>query len=85
MPIVVIDDESCDKTVENAKKSGAKVISHIKNKGFLEALRKGFKQSYRNIFVTMDVDGQHNPADIPRLVKPILDDHADLVIGAREH
>lgn len=73
------------KQLKLQKKPGVKMISHIKNKGFLEALRKGFKQSYRNIFVTMDEDGQHNPADIPRLVKPILDDHADLVIGAREH
>jgi glycosyltransferase involved in cell wall biosynthesis len=82
--VVVVDDGSYDKTVEIARKSGATVISHIKNKGYLEALRTGFRLSNGNIFVTMDADGQHNPADIPRLVKPILDDCADLVIGARE-
>lgn len=82
--VVVVDDGSCDRTAEVAKKAGAKVVSHEQNRGYMEALRTGFRQSDGDIFVTMDADGQHNPADIPRLIQPILDDCADIVIGVRE-
>ena len=82
--VIVIDDGSTDRTAEIARKTGATVISHQTKKGYLEALRTGFKTVHRAITVTMDADGQHNPKDIPRLTKPIIQGEADLVIGARE-
>ena len=82
--VIVIDDGSIDKTAEIARKNGATVISHQTNKGYLEALRTGFKTANRPIIVTIDADGQHNPNDIPGLIQPIIQGEADLVIGARE-
>jgi len=82
--VIVVDDGSSDKTAEKALKQGARVISHLKNKGYIAALRTGFVNAKGEIIVVMDADGQHDPRDIPRLVKPIVDDKADLVIGARE-
>jgi glycosyltransferase involved in cell wall biosynthesis len=82
--ILVVDDGSYDETAKVAKDAGAKVISHSKNKGYLEALRTGFKHATGDIVVTMDADGQHSAEDVPRLLEPILDERADMVIGARE-
>ncbi len=82
--VIVVNDGSKDKTAENALKHGATVISHRANKGYIHALRTGLKYAEGEVIVIMDADGQHEPDDIPRLVKPILDDEADLVIGARE-
>jgi len=83
--VLVIDDGSRDETVKNALKSGARVISHRKNMGYIAALRTGFRHAEGDIIVVMDADGQHDPDDIPPLVKPILEGEADLVIGARKH
>ena len=82
--IIVVDDGSTDNTRKTALKHRAIVISHGKNKGYIEALRTGFKHAGGDIFVTMDADGEHDPNDIPKLVKPILEDKADLVLGVRE-
>lgn len=82
--VVVVDDGSCDETAEVAREAGARVVSHGRNMGYLEALRTGFKHARGNIFVTMDADGQHSVEDIPRLVEPILQGRADMVVGARE-
>ena len=56
-----------------------------KRQGYIAALRTGFRHAEGDIIVVMDADGQHDPDDIPSLIKPILDDQADLVIGVREH
>ncbi len=82
--VIVVDDGSSDKTAEKALEQGARVFSHLKNKGYIAALKTGFVNAKGDIIVVMDADGQHDPADVPRLVKPIVDDKADLVIGARE-
>ena len=82
--IIVVDDGSVDNTRKIALKHKAIVISHGKNKGYIEALRTGFRYANGNIFVTIDADGEHDPNDIPKLVKPILEDKADLVLGVRE-
>lgn len=83
--VLVVDDGSNDKTAEIAVRMGAKVVSHKRNMGYLEALRSGFRHSNGQVIVTLDADGQHRPDDIPRLVKPILSKKLDLVIGAREN
>ena len=81
--VLVIYDGSVDNTTKVAKEAGAKVIRHSTNRGYIEALRTGFKEASGDIIITMDADGQHQVKDIPKLVKPILEGEADLVMGAR--
>jgi len=82
--VIVIDDGSTDKTQEVAKLAGATVLHHNTNKGKGVALRTGFEYAKNHdIIVTIDADGQHNPDQIPSLIKPILDDDADIVNGSR--
>lgn len=84
--VVVIDDGSGDYTATIAERLGAHVINHERNRGKGASLRDGFewaKNEMIDILVTLDADGQHDPEDIPRLLQPILDGKADLVIGSR--
>ncbi len=84
--IIVVDDASSDRTAEIATGLGAEVVSHPINRGLGGALGTGFAAALENepgIVVTMDADGQHDPADISRLVKPIAQGRADVVIGSR--
>jgi len=81
--IIVVDDNSQDDTAEIAKKYG-KVIRNERKRGYIYSIKKGFKEAKNEIIVTIDGDGEHDPTDIPRLVKPIIDDEADLVLGGRE-
>lgn len=82
--VIVIDDGSTDNTADVAEVAGARVIRQT-NAGHLPAVKRGFREASGDIVVTMDADGEHRPADIPRLVQPILNDEADLVLGARPH
>jgi glycosyltransferase involved in cell wall biosynthesis len=84
--VIVVDDASSDRTAEIAKKAGAEVIIHKANRGKAMALETGFNAAAHfgaDIIVTMDSKGHHNPADIPRLVAPIIKGSADLVNGSR--
>jgi glycosyltransferase involved in cell wall biosynthesis len=84
--VIVVDDGSTDNTAKVAQAVGAEVIRHKTNQGPGAAVRTAFKAAKRghaDILVTLDGDGQHNPDDSPRLVAPILDGKADLVIGSR--
>lgn len=84
--VIVIDDGSTDCTAEVARLAGAHVIEHKKNRGKGEALKTGFCEACKNgtkIIVTIDADGQHNPDEIPKVVKPILCKDAEIVIGSR--
>ena len=82
--VIIVNDGSSDKTVEVAMEAGAEVITHSTNLGKGEALKSGFKAIRDDsIIITIDGDGQHNPDEIPKLIKPILEDGADLVNGSR--
>ena len=84
--VIVIDDGSLDGTVEAARAAGALVIGHGTNRGYGEAIKSCFEAARVNnadVLVILDGDGQHNPDEIPKLIAPILNEEADLVIGSR--
>ena len=84
--VLVVDDGSVDRTVDLAMKAGATVISIPRNIGKGHALSIGLTTAALNgseIIVCLDSDGQHDPDDIPRIVEPIADGRADMVIGSR--
>jgi len=84
--IIVINDGSKDNTEKIAKKYRTTVISHFINRGLGSALGTGFeyvKENNFDVLVTFDADGQHNPKDIAKVLKPITDKRADVVIGSR--
>ncbi|MCW4013555.1 MAG: glycosyltransferase family 2 protein [Candidatus Bathyarchaeota archaeon] len=81
--VLVVNDGSTDDTSINAKAAGARVIEQPHNMGVLKAIRRGMREAQGDIIVTLDADGQHDPTEIPKLVQPIIDDNADLVMGAR--
>ena len=84
--VIVVDDGSHDRTAEVAKLPGADVIRLDGNTGKASALLLGLKRA-RDLgctaAVTLDGDGQHTTDDIGRVVRPVLDGKADLVIGSR--
>lgn len=80
--LVVISKKSKDKTESIVKSCNQKYIfDNGKGKG--EALRLAIETVAIGIIVFIDADGSHDPKDIPRLVKPIKEDKADMVIGSR--
>jgi len=80
--VLVVDGHSADATRERAADAGARVIlDNGKGKG--AALRLGIKEASGDIIVFIDADGSHDPADIPKLVSPVAEGRADLVIGSR--
>ncbi len=85
--IIVIDDGSHDQTYERAKEiPGIIVLKHKLNRGKGAATKTGIEAAKlldAGIIVTMDSDGQHNPADIARLIEPIQKNHCDVVLGTR--
>ena len=84
--MIVVDDASFDKTGKIAKDKGAIVLRHIINRGLGGALATGLEYARINqadIAVTMDSDGQHDPQDLHKIIKPILEKKAEVVIGSR--
>jgi glycosyltransferase involved in cell wall biosynthesis len=83
--VVVVDDGSSDDTATIAELAGASVVKHTENKGYGNTIRSILAEAKKrdaDILVILDADGQHNPDEIPVLVKGITDG-ADLVIGSR--
>ena len=85
--LYVVDDGSKDKTADLALEAGAdRVIRHQTNVGLGAAVRSGFNAARTDgahIAVKFDADLQHDPDDLPALIKPIIDDEADVVYGNR--
>lgn len=81
--IVVVNDGSEDETAEIARRAGAVVVDHPYSMGNGAAIKSGARAATGEILVFMDADGQHDPADIQRLLAK-LDDGFDMVVGARD-
>ena len=86
--IIVIDDGSSDNTSSLVKSSGCILIRHKLTQGYDKSVNDGFKLAAKRgakIVLTFDADGEHKVTDVKRIIKPILDGQADVVIGVREN
>ena len=86
LAIVVVDDGSSDATAAVAAAAGARVIRHPYNLGYGAAVQTGYKYALAcgvDIVVQLDADGQHDPAQISRLLDPVRRGECDLAIGSR--
>ena len=81
--IIVVDGHSTDNTKEIVIKypQARFVLDNGRGKG--DGIRVGIREAKNEIIVFIDADGSHEPADIPDLVKPILEGNSDMVIGSR--
>ncbi|GAC1431388.1 MAG: glycosyltransferase family 2 protein [Thermoanaerobaculia bacterium] len=86
--VTVIDDGSVDGTGDIARRAGAHLLTHEVNRGKGAALKTGFAwacgQGYDGV-VTLDADGQHLPAEIPKFIGCHDETRGDLIIGGRAH
>lgn len=82
--IIIVNDGSNDDTLAECAKFPVRIISHPYPKGNGAAIKTGARAATGKILVFMDADGQHDPADIPRLLAK-LDQGYDMVVGARQN
>ena len=83
---LVVDDASSDRTARVARDAGALVASLPIRRGGGQALRIGYALALEldaGVVASLDADGQHDPDELSLMVKPILDDEADMVQGSR--
>ncbi len=87
LPVVVIDDGSTDDTASRAETAGATVLVQRPNAGKGAALRAGFRYALERdaaAVVTLDADGQHDPAEIPLFLEAFARARPELVLGRRD-
>jgi glycosyltransferase involved in cell wall biosynthesis len=85
-PVLVVDDGSADETASVARAAGAEVLVQEPNQGKGAALKAGFEYALAQDFeavITLDADGQHDPAEIPLFIETYTASAPDLVIGKR--
>ena len=86
LDIVVVDDGSGDGTARAAHAKGARVLRLPFNLGIGGAVQTGFRFAFEqdyDIAVRVDGDGQHDPAQLGRVLAPVLRDEADIAVGSR--
>src|SRR3954471_22145599 len=86
--VIIVDDGSTDGTpqaIEQLLNAGHSMhlVRHARNQGKGAALRTALEHATGEIIVIQDADLEYDPADIPKLVAPILEGHADVVFGSR--
>jgi glycosyltransferase involved in cell wall biosynthesis len=88
LDVLVVNDGSEDDTSRVAREAGAEVVEHAENLGKGAALRTGFEYAVERGYeavITIDGDGQHDPAAIPQFLETIEKSGADIVVGTRMH
>jgi glycosyltransferase involved in cell wall biosynthesis len=86
LEVVVIDDGSVDRTAKVARAAGAHVLKLPFNLGIGGAVQTGFRYAHENDFdlaVRVDGDGQHDPAQLDKVIEPVLRGEADIAVGSR--
>lgn len=88
LEIIIVDDCSTDGTGELArqlveKHSVVRLVQHERNAGKTAALKTGFALTKGQIVIVQDADLEYDPVDIPGVIRPILEGHADVVFGSR--
>lgn len=81
--VIVVDDGSTDETAAIARAAGARVLSSPYSMGNGAAIKRGAREASGDVLVFMDADGQHDPAQIPKLLAK-LNEGYDMVVGARD-
>jgi hypothetical protein len=86
LDVVVVSDGSLDRTQDVAREAGAKVLQLPFNLGIGGAVQTGFRYAWENgydLAVRCDGDGQHIPAELPKVIAPVAAGDADIAIGSR--
>jgi glycosyltransferase involved in cell wall biosynthesis len=84
--VVVVSDGSVDRTAENAEAAGARVLRLPYNLGIGGAVQTGFKYAWEqgyDLAVRCDGDGQHVPGELPKVIRPVAEEEADIAVGSR--
>src|SRR5215203_3056560 len=87
LPVVVVDDGSSDESAAVAEAAGATVIRQVPNAGKGAALRAGFRHALADgaeAVVTLDADGQHDPAETPAFLAAFRERRPGLIVGRRD-
>jgi glycosyltransferase involved in cell wall biosynthesis len=88
LDVLVVNDGSTDDTSRVAREAGATVIDHPENRGKGAALKTGFAYAIEKGYdavITLDGDGQHDPAAVPQFIEALERTGADIVVGTRMH
>ncbi len=84
--IIVVDDHSTDATAEESIKNGATHVVSCASRGVGAAIKTGYWEALKrgaDVLVVVAGDGQHDPREIPKILKPVITGSADYVVGDR--